>query len=101
MYAKTASNRPRVTILFTDGAPNSYYTPFQKFPETRNYDTSEANNFMLKSTKGAEKVNDMTVPFEERKKGELILADLIKKDLRTEVSKMREIHSKLRIYYAF
>ncbi|KAF8355165.1 hypothetical protein PRIPAC_96788 [Pristionchus pacificus] len=92
VYAKTTSNRPRVTILFTDGAPNGYYAPFENFPEGRNYDTNGVINFMLESTKGAEMSNDIDVPFKERKKAELIIGDFIKKDLRTEVSKMREIH---------
>lgn len=101
MYATLTgdSARPRVTILFTDGAPSSYYTAFENFNrDNHSLTVKDLDEMMIEYSKiGEYETNnvssDRIAKLEEVWHG-LIMTDLVK-----EVKKMRETHSKSCIQY--
>lgn len=98
MYAKSPNTRPRFTILFTDGEPSAYYTPFENVPDFRSLDSDAAIELLRQncSAKGIDLLALYGKGYsdEERPKLHQKYADLITPDLKTEVRKMRETHSK-------
>uniref|UniRef100_A0A8R1UUJ3 Delta-like protein n=1 Tax=Pristionchus pacificus TaxID=54126 RepID=A0A8R1UUJ3_PRIPA len=94
VYASLTSDsaRPRVTILFTDGAPSSYYTAFENFNrDNHSLTVEDLDRMMLEYSKIGEfetnnASSDRIAKLEEVWHG-LIMTDLVK-----EVKKMRETH---------
>lgn len=97
VYAKLPDNsRPRFTILFTDGAPFGYYTPFENITDYGNLSKDEAKKHLMNvSTEIRKLYTADTESREERIELQNKLAGLITPDIQREVRKMRDTHSEM------
>lgn len=96
MYAKLPdNNRPRCTILFTDGAPFGYYTPFENITDYKNLSYEEAKEHLKKTSPEIRRLYGGEVEGEERDKEQWKLSEMIAPDIRREVRKMRDTYSKM------
>lgn len=88
MYANLAADRPRVTILFTDGAPEVFNALFEDIPDFRKLDPVTLTNVIVNNTSHKivqGKIADIGT--------ELIRG--ITHELQREARKMRETYSKM------
>ncbi|KAF8365399.1 hypothetical protein PRIPAC_83228 [Pristionchus pacificus] len=92
VYAKLpATNRSRVTLLFTDGQPTAYYTAFENVTDFRKMDPEPAREHLMK-TAGTTPLLHNEVSDEEKRQIELNVARLATSDIKREVRKMRETY---------